>query len=44
VLNVPAGALAVTATIGATHRTLGMTNAIINAGGLTYAWFRVRTH
>jgi hypothetical protein len=42
-LNVPAGALSVTATLVATHRTLGTANAIVNAGGLTYAWFRVRT-
>jgi hypothetical protein len=43
-LNVPAGALAVTATLAATHRTIGVANTIVNAGGLTYAWFRVRTH
>ena len=43
-VNVRAGALAVTATLVASNRTLGTTNAIINAGGLTYAWFRVRTH
>jgi hypothetical protein len=43
-LNVPAGAFAVTATLAATHRTLGTVNTIVNAGALTYAWFRVRTH
>jgi hypothetical protein len=44
VLNVPAGALAATATLAGTNRQLGTTNAIIYPGGLTYVWFRVRTH
>jgi hypothetical protein len=43
-VNVPAGALTVTATLAATKRTLGAVNTVISAGGTTFAWVRVRTH
>ena len=43
-VNVPAGALTVTATIVATNRTLGEMNTVITPAGTTFAWIRVRTH
>jgi hypothetical protein len=42
-VNVPAGALTVTATLAATKQTLGTVNTVITAGGTTFAWVRVRT-
>jgi len=43
-VNVPAGAVTVTATLVATKRTIGAISAVITAGGTTFAWVRVRTH
>jgi hypothetical protein len=43
-VNVPSGALTVTATLAATNRTLGSVNAYVAAGETTLMWVRVRTH
>ena len=44
ILNVPAGALLVTATLAGTTRVIGTANPLMKAGWVTYAWIRVRTH
>ena len=43
-LNVPAGAVLVTATLAATQTTIGTVNTVIDPGWATYGWVRVRTH
>jgi hypothetical protein len=43
-VNVPVGAMIVTATLVATNRKLGEVNTVITPAGTTFAWFRVRTH
>ena len=43
-LNVPAGAVLVTATLTETNRTIGTVNTVVLAGWGTYGWVRVRTH
>jgi hypothetical protein len=43
-VDVPVGALTVTATLAATSRPLGSINVMIRAGGAATAWIRARTH
>jgi hypothetical protein len=43
VVNVPAGAVLMTATLAASHRTVGTVNTVITAGWATFDWVRVRT-
>jgi hypothetical protein len=43
-VDVPVGALTVTATLAATSRALGSINVMIRAGGAATAWIRARTH
>jgi hypothetical protein len=43
-VDVPVGALTVTATLAATRRPLGSINVMIRAGGAATAWIRARTH
>ncbi len=43
-VNVPEGAVTVTATLVASNRVIGSINTVISAGGTTFAWLRPRTH
>jgi hypothetical protein len=43
-VNVPTGALTVTASLGSSGKILGTINPIIGAGTTTFAFIRVRTH
>lgn len=42
-LNVPAGAVLVTATLAGTKQIIGTVNVVVVAGSATYGWVRVRT-
>jgi hypothetical protein len=43
VVNVPVGAVLMTATLAATQRTIGTVNTVVTAGWATHDWVRVRT-
>jgi hypothetical protein len=43
-VNVPTGAMTVTASLPATKTPVGMTAFLVRPGALTFAWIRARTH
>jgi hypothetical protein len=43
-VNVPTGAILVTATLSGTTTVLGNANVLVTGGGASFVWVRVRTH